>query len=462
MLKLHNTLTRKKEVFKPLRDKKVGLYTCGPTVYDEAHIGNLRSYIFADILRRALEYNGYRVKWVMNITDVDDKTIKRAVDKYGVKATPKELRRYTNKYLVDFKKDLKAVNIPTESRIINFIRVSDKIEEIKKFIKKLIKLGYAYKTEDGVYFSIEKYQKKFSDYGNLVGKGFLKGKKVGARVKVDEYEKENLSDFALWKNRDASDGNIFWADKELGDGRPGWHIECSVINRAAFGDAPTDIHTGGVDLVFPHHTNEIAQSQPFYKPFARYWMHCEHLLANGRKMAKRERNFYTLKDLEKEVPNAGLVFRYLTLLTHYRMQMNFTIKSLKAAHSGLDNLSEQRFKASGPDHIGKGYEDIFAYFKKDLNDDLNTAEALGVLWQLAGHKGSGSRADKMANILGLKFLKRKKVKIPQKIRELAARRETLRANKQFIQADALRKKIESLGYKVEDTPYGPKITATRY
>ncbi|MDP3948605.1 MAG: cysteine--tRNA ligase [bacterium] len=460
-LRLYNTLSREIEEFKPASGNTVNLYTCGPTVYDSAHIGNLRSYIFSDVLRRALKYNGYKVNWVMNITDIDDKTIKRTVDKYGPTATPKELREYTDKYFEDFKKDLKSVNIPTDSKNITFIKVSDKIEEIKNFIKELIKAGFAYKTDDGVYFSIEKYQKKFGDYGALVGKDFLKGKKVGARVKVDEYEKENLSDFALWKARDKSDGNIFWEDETLGDGRPGWHIECSVINKIAFGGAATDIHTGGVDLIFPHHTNEIAQSQPIYKPFVNHWAHCEHLLVDGKKMAKSAGNFYTLKDLEREIPSAGLIFRYLTLQTNYRKQMNFTMTALKAAKSGLEILSKYKSDESFQRVSKTNYEDAF---REDLNDNLNTAGALGVLYMLVGYKGEvvKSLANKMADALGIELLPAEKdVEIPLKIKELAAKREECRRNEQFIDADRLRKEIDALGFIVEDTTEGPIIKPKR-
>ncbi len=452
-LRLYNTLSRKIEEFAPSAGDTVNLYTCGPTVYDNAHIGNLRSYIFADVLRRALKYNGYKVNWVMNITDVDDKTIKRTIDKYGPKATPKELREYTDEYFESFKKDLAEVNVDTDSENITFIRVSDKIEEIKKFIKELIKAGYAYKTDDGVYFSIEKYQKDFGDYGDLVGPNFLEGKKVGARVKVDEYEKENLSDFALWKARDESDGNIFWKDKELGEGRPGWHIECSVINKEAFGGAPTDIHTGGVDLIFPHHTNEIAQSQPVYRPFVNHWSHCEHLLVDGKKMAKSAGNFYTLKDLEKEIPDAGAAFRYLALLTNYRKQMNFTMPGLLAAKAGLEGLN--KYGPDGSHDSGMDYEDDF---KEDLNDDLNTAGSLGVLYTQLAHNGDKALAEKMAYILGIKFIEAAETaEIPRKIKEMAAKREEYRRNEQFIDADRLRKEIDALGFIVEDTPEGPAV-----
>jgi len=453
---LHNTLSRKKEPFKPSKGKQVNLYTCGPTVYDYTHIGNLRSYIFADTLRRVLEYNGYKVKWVMNITDVDDKTIKRTIDEYGPKATTKELKKYTDKYLKSFREDLEKLNIPNKN--IRFISVSEKMDEVKKFIKKLMSLGYAYEAKDGIYFDIKKYQDDFKDYGSLVGKDFLKGKKIGARVKVDDYEKKDLSDFALWKKRDKSDGSIFWKDEKLGEGRPGWHIECSAINRFAFKNSPTDIHTGGIDLVFPHHTNEIAQSQPVYKPFVRYWSHCEHLTVNSKKMSKREGNFYTLKDLEKEIPNAGLIFRYLALSTGYRTKMNFTVQALKSAESGLKKLSEAYLKKTSV--LPKSKQDIYEKkFLTELNNDLNTSGALSVLNKAISAK---KLANSMIKALGISFIKEKPAKTPGKIADLAKKREQLRNNKQFIKADALRKEIERLGYMVEDTKHGSKITPTRH
>ena len=445
-LKLYNPLTRKLEVFKPLKGKTVNLYTCGPTVYDEAHIGNLRSYIFADILRRTLEYNGCKVRWAMNITDVDDKTIKRTVDEFGSRATPKELRAYTGRFIAKFKNDLREVNVPTDPKHITFIRVSDKINAIKGFIKKLIKLGYAYKSPDGVYFSIQKYQKKFGDYGALVGKDFLRGKKTGARVRVDDYEKENLSDFALWKGRDRSDGKIFWRDAELGDGRPGWHIECSVMNYEAFGGEPTDIHTGGVDLIFPHHTNEIAQSQPIYKPFVRYWVHGEHLLVNGRKMAKRENNFYALDHFRRITPHAGLAFRYVALQTNYGTQMNFS------ADMGNDLRAISRLNAAASENKTLASKRVESAFRAALYNNLNTAKALSVVSKV---RDSRMNIGPLLDLLGLK----KTIKsppIPAKIRELVRKRERSRKNKQFTQADLLRKEIEGLGYIVEDTPKGPR------
>jgi cysteinyl-tRNA synthetase len=322
------------------KPEKINLYTCGPTVYNYAHIGNLRSYIFADLIYRTHKSLGKDVRWVMNLTDVDDKTIKNTIETFGEKANVRDLKKYTDKYSKLFFSDLDKLNV--SRREIRFIRVSDVIPAIQKFILKLITKGYAYRASDGsTYFNIQKYQEDFGNYGELVGEKFLEGKKIGARVKVDEYEKDNLSDFALWKAREENDANIFWFHPDLGEGRPGWHIECSVINQVAFGDTPTDIHTGGVDLIFPHHTNEIAQSEAYSgHTFVRDWFHSEHLLIDGKKMAKSAGNFYTLKDLE-EGGYDPLAYRFLLLQTSYKQKVNFTWESLEASSKGYQNLKNK-------------------------------------------------------------------------------------------------------------------------
>ncbi len=339
------------------RDKVsvLNLYTCGPTVYNLAHIGNLRSYVLADLVYRAKKFSGQNPKWVMNITDIDDKTIKNTVAEFGEKAGVEDLKKYTEKYTEIFLNDLNKLNILTKE--VEFIKVSEVIPQIQDFIIKLIDKGYAYQADDNsTYFNIEKYQKDFGHYGELVGKKFLEGKKIGAgstgspqtRVKVDEYDKDNLSDFALWKAREVNDANIFWRHPVLGEGRPGWHIECSVINNIAFKGKTTDIHTGGVDLIFPHHTNEIAQSETLFGPkavqagkkFVKEWFHSEHLLVDGKKMAKSAHNFYTLTDLE-EKSYSPLAYRYLLLQTNYKQKVNFTWESLDAATKGYQNLKNK-------------------------------------------------------------------------------------------------------------------------
>ncbi|MDE2312209.1 MAG: class I tRNA ligase family protein [Patescibacteria group bacterium] len=431
MLKLYDTLSKSlKDI--PNKDR-LNLYTCGPTVYNYAHIGNLRSYILADLLYRTLKFDGYHPKWVMNITDIDDKTIKGTIAKYGSGATVENLREYTKFYLDAFLQDLGEVNVSKDE--ITFIRVTDVIPQIQEFIVELINKGYAYKAEDGsTYFSIDKYQKDFGDYGELVGHKFLEGKKVGARVAVDEYEKDNLSDFALWKAHDsATDAGIFWDHPVLGKGRPGWHIECSVINKIGFNGEPTDIHTGGVDLIFPHHTNEIAQSQPFYKPFSKAWCHCEHLLVDGQRMGKRFNNFYTVKDLRGK-GFSGLDLRYLYLNAHYRVQQNFTWENLLAAKTARERLNA--VSESVPDGAAKA-----------LDDDLNFPRALAsaaenqdVLDKVFGVLGNGLEQD-----------------VPDSITILLGQRQQAKTGKDFSKSDELRKQIEELGYEVMDTAEGQKV-----
>ncbi len=437
-MKLYNTLTKKVEEFKPVDGNKIRMYTCGPTVYNYAHIGNLRSYVFADVLYRTLRYDEYDVEWVMNITDIDDKTIKGAIEKHGSTATVEDLRSYTDEFYQKFLQDLDEVNISMAD--ITFIKVTDVIPQVQEFILELVDKGYAYTADDGsTYFSIEKYQKDFGDYGHLVGDKFLEGKKVGARVKVDEYDKDNLSDFALWKAWDEADAQIFWDHPTLGKGRPGWHIECSVINNVAFKGKATDIHTGGVDLMFPHHTNEIAQSQPLYNPFVRHWFHSEHLLVDGKKMAKSAKNFYTLPDLREVVSDPGLSLRYLFLQSKYNTQQNFTKESLIAAHNGLEHLRNTA-KSSGKT----------TQLERYINNDLNSPKALGDT-EVQQHLLDAD------SVLGLKLSERSIIEIPSNVQALLDQRERARLAKDFAKSDQLRQQIDMLGFEVEDTSDGPKL-----
>ncbi len=432
MLKLYNTLSRKIEEVP--KKNHLNLYTCGPTVYNYAHIGNLRSFIMADLLYRTLKFEGYNPKWVMNITDIDDKTIKGTLAEFGKTSGVKELYDFTEKYLRAFVADLKEVNVLVNE--IELIRVTDKMSEIQEFIVGLLDKGYAYKADDGVYFSIEKYQKDFGDYGQLVGEKFLEGKKVGARVAVDEYEKDNLSDFVLWKNHNPeTDGNIFWDHPLLGKGRPGWHIECSVINHVAFKGEATDIHTGGVDLMFPHHANEIAQSQAFLGRgnFVKYWFHSEHLLVDGKKMSKSSGNFYTLKDLVRKGFSAQ-DFRYAMFASSYRAQQNFTWENLLSVHTALE-----KFLAFPSGAVPDEVINIF-------NEDLNIPEALGLLW---GHKISNS------DLLGIK--PNEAAAVPGNVTAILALRQAAKDQKDFDKSDDFRKQIEELGYEVMDTPEGQKV-----
>lgn len=441
MLKLYNTLTRQIEEVKKPEGRALNLYTCGPTIYNYAHIGNMRSFVMADMLYRTLKLDGYKPRWVMNLTDIDDKTIKGTLAKFGKSAGPKELSDFTEEYYQAFLADLRDVNVLVDE--IEFIRVTDKMKEIQEFVMELVGKGYAYKADDGsTYFSIEKYQKDFGDYGELVGKSFLEGKKVGARVAVDEYEKDNLSDFALWKiHNPETDGNIFWDHPVLGQGRPGWHIECSVINRVAFKGQITDIHTGGVDLIFPHHTNEIAQSQALAGKgnFVRHWFHSEHLLVDGKKMAKSAGNFYTLKDLEAKGFN-GLDFRYQTFFSGYRNQQNFTLESLSASHNGLERSAQN-------DKSGIELDAV----KNALNNDLSIPDAVASV--LSQKKSLGGLDD----IFGLDVPANNNDDLPKKVQQLLAERQASRDGKDFQRSDELRLKIQALGYELKDTSEGQEV-----
>jgi cysteinyl-tRNA synthetase len=474
MLKIYNTLSKKVEEI--AKKDHLNLYTCGPTVYNYAHIGNLRSYIMADLLYRTLKFDGYKPKWVMNITDIDDKTIKGTVAKFGQNATVENLREFTQFYLDEFLKDLARVNVLKDE--ITFIRVTDVMPQIQQFVVDLVNKGYAYKAEDGsTYFSIEKYQKDFGDYGELVGNKFLEGKKVGARVAVDEYEKENLSDFALWKAWDkTSDAEIYWDHKQLGKGRPGWHIECSVINQIGFNGEPTDIHTGGVDLIFPHHTNEIAQSQALLGKgnFVKYWFHSEHLLADNKKMAKRDGSFLLLKDLAEKVPLPGLALRYLFLQSSYRARQNFTMESFLGAYKALEKMHNT---LTAHKIIGENQElqkDKFNHFiglltqdaSNNLGDDLNLPSALANVWTVLNTKEININTQdeiikQYDGILGLSLAQLpnivEEITVPANVQKLFDERQQARDQKDFAKSDELRQQIETLGFEVLDTPEGQKL-----
>jgi cysteinyl-tRNA synthetase len=447
MLKLYNTFSRKKQIFKPLKNKTVNIYACGPTVYDYAHLGNLRTYIFEDILRRVFEYNGCRVRQAMNITDVEDKIIKKAV------AEKKEISAITKPYTKIFFDDLEKLNI---EKAEFYPKAAGHIKEMVDLIKKLTAKGFAYQGEDGsVYFNIS----KFKNYGKL---SQLKKReiKIGARIAADEYKKEEARDFVLWKSAKA--GEPAWPSP-WGNGRPGWHIECSAMSMKYLG--PTlDIHAGGVDLIFPHHENEIAQSEAATgKKFVRFWLHAEHLLVGNQKMSKSLGNILTLRDLENKKINP-LAFRYLVLTSHYRSKLNFTWQSLKAAQNAFAHLTYS-LQQTLNDELKENKNLKIKYEKKFIdavNDDLNVPKAMALVWQIIKDAHLSQKTKKQLllefdKILGLGLDRIKPLKIPLKISRLAQEREKLRANKQFIQADALRKKIEELGYYIEDTAAGPLV-----
>ena len=381
-LKFYNTESRKKEAFKPIKAGQVSIYSCGPTVYNYAHIGNWRAYVFADLLHRYLKWKGFKLKHVMNITDVEDKIIRDSI-KEG-----KGIKEFTEKYTKIFFEDMRTLNV---EKLEFYPKATDNIDGIVKIVQALIEKGYAYKSNDGIYFSIS----KFKDYGKMAHLD-MEGLKAGARVRQDEYDKEHAQDFALWKFWDRADGDVFW-DTPLGKGRPGWHIECSAMSMRYLGPS-LDIHTGGVDLIFPHHQNEIAQSEAATgKKFVKYWMHNEHLMVDGQKMSKSLGNFYTLRDLVKK-GHDPMAIRYLLLASHYRQKLNLTDESLKSAAQSLERIREFASRsASGNDGSGIGtiVKKAKSGFESAMDDDLNTPLALSVVFDFireANSDGAGRKA----------------------------------------------------------------------
>jgi len=459
VLRLHNTLGRKDEAFKPAKGNVVRMYSCGPTVYDYAHIGNFRSYIFSDILRRYLEYKGYDVKLIMNLTDVDDKTIKGAI-KEGV-----SLEKYTEKFKKAFFEDIEKLNI---KRADDYPEATAHIKEMVSIVKTLMDKGIAYKSDDGsIYFEIKKYK----GYGRL-SKLDMKGLKTGARVNQDEYEKEQAHDFVLWKDWTKDDENVFW-ETEIGKGRPGWHIECSAMASKYLGDT-FDIHTGGVDLIFPHHENEIAQYEAATgKPFARFWVHNEHLLVENKKMSKSLGNFYTLRDLLKKGYNPKSI-RYLLLSSHYGQKLNFTLKGLDAASASVDRLLDfmDMLKSANGKDTGdalKASDAAEKKFESAMDDNLNTPEALASVFELVknvnvinengslGAKGAAKVREAMISfdkVLGV--LKTEKKDISKKVEALIKEREEARKNKDWAKSDKIRDKLKDMGVILEDTKDGVK------
>ena len=439
-MKIYNTLTKKIEKFESMKDREVGMYTCGPTVYDTAHIGNLRKYTCDDLLYRTLKFNGYNVKRVMNITDIDDKTINKSGGDH------KKFDELTKMYEESFFADLDKLNI-TKPLPENITRATQYIEKMVLFIEDLLNKGYAYKGTDGsIYFSIE----KFKNYGELAGLD-RDNLKAGARVSHDEYTKENPADFALWKAWDTADGEMYW-ETRLGKGRPGWHIECSAMSMDKLGET-IDIHTGGVDNIFPHHENEIAQSEARSgKKFVNFWVHNEHLMVDGKKMSKSAGNFYRLKDIE-EKGFSPLDFRYFMIGAHYRSKVNFTWDGLESAKNTRERL--MRIIEDLPKEDGKIAQEYLDSFKEKVSNDLNISEALAVLWSLLRDEKIPAEdkritAIKMDAVLGLDLGKEKNIEVPAEIAKLAQERKIARENKDFKASDDLRNKINSFGWQIED------------
>jgi cysteinyl-tRNA synthetase len=476
--KIYNTMSRSQEELVPLKDNHVRMYTCGPTVYNYAHIGNYRAYMFEDLLRRWLKYKGFKVTQVQNLTDVDDKTIR------GSRESGISLDDYTQKYKDAFFEDLKTLNIePAEF----YPAATDCIPEMIAIIEKLFAKGLAYKSDDGsVYFPID----QFPEYGKLARLD-REGMRSGARVAQDEYDKENAADFALWKGYDEADGDVVW-DSPWGKGRPGWHIECSAMSMKYLGES-FDLHTGGVDNIFPHHEDEIAQSEGANgKLYSKYWMHCAHLQVDGKKMSKSLGNFYTLREiLEKGF--SGREIRYELIGTHYRQSLNFTFASLTANRAALARLDEFYAKVKDaakavhsesspyPDHskqkggatppaepsLPDWAVELEKRFTEALDDDLNIAGALGALFD-GVHEGnknfpmSGNMAlavsnlwKKLDSVLG--FLEPPSTEVPAELVAMAEARVAAKKAKDFAEADRLRDVIAAAGWIVQDTPTGPKL-----
>ena len=465
-LKLYNTLTRKKEEISLNGQEKVTLYTCGPTVYDFAHIGNFRTYVFEDLLKRTLLYFGYKVKHVMNITDVDDKTIRGALKKKV------SLDEYTAPYIDAFFEDLKILNIfPAD----NYPEATKYIPEMIKIIEELLKNKHAYKGIDGsIYFSIS----SFPAYGKLSHLN-LKDLKEGAsdRVSVDEYEKESASDFVLWKAYDPDrDGEIFW-ESPFGKGRPGWHIECSAMSLKLLGET-IDIHCGGVDNIFPHHENEIAQSESYTKKmFVKCWAHSEHLIVDNKKMSKSLGNFFTLRNLLEKGYNGDQV-RYLLMQAHYRTQLNFTFEGLDAAKKSLQRIFDFIGRLHSIDEkkefkiVDAHLKDFEINFNEALSDDLNISQALASLFDfirdvngLIDEKKIGKIEakrvvdflEKINSVLALFSTKEETLSVPKHVEAMLREREEARKRKQFSLADELRDMILSEGFIIEDSPKGPTL-----
>lgn len=451
-----NSLTRKDEPFEPIRPGEVRMYTCGPTVYDFAHIGNFRTFMFIDLLRRYLKYKGYRVLHVMNITDVDDKIIRDS------QAKGLSLREFTGTYTQAFFDDLNTLGI---ERAEQYPAATDHIPEMVAMVQALVSRGMAYESGGSYYFKIS----AFADYGKLANLD-MSGLKAGARVVSDEYEKESVSDFALWKAYVPSDGQVFW-ETPIGKGRPGWHLECSAMSMKYLGET-FDIHVGGVDLLFPHHENEIAQAEGTTgKQFVRYWLHSEHLIVEGKKMSKSLGNFFTLRDLAAK-GFSGSAIRYLLLSAHYRQQLNFTFDGLEAARNGLERYNDfiRNLKSYVTDAQGGGatqlIEKAAADFESALDADLNISGALGVVFDLI-RDINRLKADNTLSLAerdaALALIRRfdtvlnfeaAEGNLDEEVESLIRQRTEARTRKDFARSDQIRDQLLGMGIILEDTKTG--------
>jgi len=444
-MRIYNTLTKRKEKFVPINSdgKTVGMYVCGPTVYWYQHIGNLRSYIFADVLKRTLEYFDYNVQHVMNVTDVGHLTSDADVGEDKIeKAAEKEnktAQEIANYYLKIFKDDSKKLNI-IEPNI--WCRATEHIKEQIELIKSIEEKGFTYKTSDGIYFDTS----KLSDYGKLTGQK-LEDLQAGKRVEMKE--KKNLTDFALWKFSEKPDVRQQEWNSPWGIGFPGWHVECSAMSMKYLGEQ-FDIHTGGIDHIPVHHTNEIAQSEASTgKIPAKYWMHGEFLIFKGKKVSKSEGGLYTISELEKKNFNP-LSFRYLVLSAHYRSPLNFSLENLGNAQNSYNRLKNIIPDLEDDGKINKQY---LKEFENAIADDLDMPKAIAVLWKLLRDENADGKLktiEKMDQVFGLDLLKKDEIKIPEDVQKLINQRQKAREEKNWKEADKLREEIEEMGIVVKD------------
>ena len=458
-IRFFNTLERRVVPFEPLEEGKVGIYTCGPTVYGHSHIGNLRTFTFADVLRRYLRLRGFEVKFVMNLTDVDDRIINIARDK-GI-----TIGEVTAPFIEAFFADLATLNI--EKADIN-PRATEHIPEMVNLVRTLLDKGYAYELDGSYYFSIG----SFPDYGKLARLEDV-DLKAGARLDTDRYEKDDVRDFALWKA--CKTGEHCW-ETEIGEGRPGWHLECSAMSMKYLGET-FDIHLGGDDLVFPHHENEIAQSEACTgHKFARYWLHSRHLILEGRKMSRSEGNFYLLGDLLEKGYDPRAI-RFLLMSTHYRRQLNFSIETLEAANASLTRLDEfvlrmqeETWSEGSDKSVAKAVERCREEFVAAMDDDLNISEALAAVFMMVRELNTAADngkllADDVAAALGLlreldTVLGVARFEAPElgdeEIEELIRKRTEARTKRDFAESDRIRDLLADRGIELRDTPEGTR------
>ena len=461
-LRFQNSMTRSKEEFVPLEDGKVGLYTCGPTIYNYAHIGNFRAYIFEDLLKRYLQYRGYAVKHIMNLTDVEDKLIRTC------RETGESLKSITEKYAAAFFEDLDTLGIV---RAEAYPAATDHIPEMIELIKQLRENGHTYEDNGSIYFKISSYE----EYGKLSHMDLEQLQDGGSgRVDSDEYESDDARDFALWKAYTEEDGDVFW-ETELGKGRPGWHIECSAMAMKFLGDS-FDIHCGGVDNLFPHHENEIAQSEcACGKQFVKYWMHCAHLVVDGKKMSKSLGNFYTLRDLVDGKGIDPMAIRWVLVATHYRQPNNFAFDAVEAADKSLQRIKDFRIrlgevKGNGTD-LSESIQSCREAFIHALDDDLNISGGIGAIFDFirdvnkqleddavgeSGAQAAVALLDELDAVTGI-FSPSIEDDVPEEIWNRVLARQEARRNKDFAMSDEIRDALLADGWVLEDTAEGPRV-----